>query len=427
MFTRNSLLELQNALQDSPIVLLNGARQVGKSTLAETLAQSESADKPIKKSKGPLWGPAQYLTLDDQTTLTAAIFSPESFLQGLPDQVVIDEVQRAPQIFLAIKRRVDQQKKPGQFLLTGSANVMTLPRLADSLAGRMEIHTIWPFSQGEIIGRKESFVDDCFSGQKFRQVSAIDWPELMEKIVIGGYPEALKRKDNKRRRIWFSAYLKAILERDIRELANIEGLQALPHLLQLLAARAGGLLNFADISRTTGISSTTLKRYIALLEAVFLYVPLPAWFRNAEKRLVKSPKIYLNDTGLLSYLRGTDLDQLLSDHMHAGSLLENFVVMELLKQIGWNDTQAKLYHFRTQIGREVDIVIEALGGKLVGIEVKSRGEIYANDFDGLKTLAEIAGKNFIQGIVLYTGHETVYFGRNLVAMPISALWERGIR
>lgn len=415
---------MQNALQDSPIVLLNGARQVGKSTLAEMLAQpqpiTQSAEKSVQNS--PIWGPAQYFTLDDQTTLTAAITSTTSFLQGLSQRVVIDEVQRAPEIFLAIKKQVDAKKKPGQFLLTGSANVMTLPRLADSLAGRMEIHTIWPFSQGEILGHKESFIDDCFSGQKWSHISTINWSMLMERVVTGGYPEVLKRTNAKRRQAWFSAYLTAILERDIRELANIEGLQELPRLLQLLAVRVGGLLNFADISRTAGISATTLKRYIALLEAVFLYVPLPAWFRNAEKRLVKSPKIYLNDTGLLSYLRGINVLQLITDHLHAGSLLENFVVMELRKQIGWNDTQVKLYHFRTQMGQEVDIVMEALGGRVVGIEVKSRSEVYANDFGALKTLAEIAGDQFVQGIILYTGRETVYFGDNLVAVSVSALW-----
>ena len=409
------------------MVFINGARQVGKSTLAQQLVgevypllwddMPGKMDDMLSNIDTP-----HYYTLDDATILAAAASSPLSFLEGLPPHVVIDEIQRAPELFLAIKKLVDQDRKPGRFLLTGSANAMTLPKVADSLAGRMEVHTLWPLSQGEIAGTKEAFIDFCFGTKKPPATSAIAWKELSERLKLGGYPEILKRSDARQRNAWYRSYLTSIIERDIRELANIEGYRELPNLLQLLAARVGGLLNFSEISRISKIGNTTLKRYVALLEAVFIFVPLPAWYRNEESRLIKSPKIYLNDTGLTMHLRGMDQDRLL-DHNKAGFILENFIVMELKKQQAWSDTLPKLYHFRTAAGKEVDVVLEAPDGRIVGVEVKSSSEVNAHDFAGMKELAALAGKAFHRGIVLYTGRETVSFGPNLAAMPISALWE----
>jgi predicted AAA+ superfamily ATPase len=276
-------------------------------------------------------------------------------------------------------------------------------------------------SQGEIEGHKENFIDKCFNN-KTPKGTSVTWPDLMQRINTGGYPEALRRNEPKRRRAWYNGYLASILERDVRDLANIEGLKELPNLLLMLAARAGGLLNFSEISRVSRISNSTLKRYLALLETVFLVVTLPAWFKNAEKRLVKSPKIYLNDTGLLTHLRGLNTQRLVQDRNTAGAILENFVVMELMKQRGWCETQPMLYHFRTQIGREVDIVMEAPDGSLVGIQVKSRSEVSASDFGGIKALQELVGKSFVRGIVLYTGQQVLNFGEGLTALPVGALW-----
>lgn len=423
MYKRNSILDIKSALQDSPVVLINGARQVGKSTLAKALFSDKYGaawdDAEWDKTE---WASAQYLTLDDATTLAAAASSPLSFLEGLPPHVVIDEIQRAPELFLAIKKLVDQDRKPGRFLLTGSANAMTLPKVADSLAGRMEVHTLWPLSQGEIEGKKETFIDYCFGIEKLPKVLPISWKDLSERLHLGGYPESLKRSEPRRRNAWYRSYLTSIIERDIRELANIEGYRELPNLLQLLASRVGGVLNFSDISRDTKISNTTLKRYVALLEAVFIFLPLPAWYRNEEKRLVKSPKIYLNDTGLAMHLRGMDQARLL-DRNKAGFLLENFIVMELKKQQAWSETLPSLYHFRTTTEKEVDAVLEAPDGRVVGIESKSSSEVSMSDFTGMKELATLARDDFHRGIVLYTGQETVSFGEKFTAMPVSALWQ----
>jgi predicted AAA+ superfamily ATPase len=407
-FQRNCRENVENALRDTPIVLLNGARQVGKSTLA----------KEVSKNSGGM----KYFTFDDPSVLSAAAASPVSFVEQLGERTLIDEVQRVPEIFLPLKKTVDEDRRAGRFLLTGSANIMTLPKLADSLAGRMEIQTLWPLSQGEIEGRKEGFIDTCFEGRKFDSVPPITWPDLVGRMVLGGYPEVIQRRDAKRRKAWFSSYISSLLERDVRELSSIDGLKDMPRLLEILATRAGGLQNFSEISRLTGITGTTLKRYVTLLEALFLHIELPGWYRNLEKRLIKAPKTYLNDTGLLCHLRGVNEAGLVVDRNRAGHILENFVVMELQKQRAWSNEMPRLHHFRNLAGREVDVVLETPDGRLVGIEIKASAQVGDSDFAGLRTFSETAKHEFVHGIVLYTGSETLSFGSNLTALPISALW-----
>ncbi|MCC5807572.1 MAG: ATP-binding protein [Opitutales bacterium] len=408
-FERHLWEGVREALKDTPVVLLTGARQTGKTTLVRALADSAAE-------------PRRYVTLDDPATLSAAGASPVSFVEDLGGRATIDEVQRAPEIFLALKRAVDAGGKPGCFLLSGSANVFVLPRVADSLAGRMEVLTLWPLSQGEIEGHREFFVDACFGTGDFESGGALRWPEVVDRMVRGGYPEAIRRTDPARRRAWWNSYVLSLLERDVRDLANIEALRELPRLLGLLAARAGGLLNFADLSRTVGISATSLKRYMGLFGALYLYVELPAWFRNLEKRLAKSPKIYLNDTGLICHLRGMDGAALAGNRERAGPVLENFVVLELRKQLGWSATGPRMYHFRDAAGAEVDIVLEAPDGRLAGIEVKAASDVSINDFRGLRRLADTVGSDFVRGVVLYTGSERLAFGERLTALPVAALW-----
>ncbi len=435
---------LVEALSDSPVVLLNGARQTGKTTLVQNLPSEHHT--------------ATYITLDDAGFLSAARSDPAGFLAGLPGPVVIDEVQHAPELFPAIKAEVDTRRAPGRFLLTGSANVLLLPKLSESLAGRMEILTLWPLSQAEVEGSSGSFVDGLFSPElslssmadgagrmngadKANRVGinrvgadqvGADRTDIIRRILRGGYPEPQARANEIRRRAWFNSYLTTILQRDVRDISNIEGLRDLPRLLGLLAARAGGLLNLADISRAHGLPYATLYRYMSLLEATFLVQPLPAWSANIGRRLVKAPKVILNDTGLMASLLGADAERLKTNGELLGGLLENFVVMEVRKDAGWSRTQPGLFHYRTQTGQEVDLVLEDAAGRLVGIEVKASATITLDDFKGLRHLAEAvggaeaAGGRFVRGVVFYTGEKVIPFGANLHALPVSSLWTSGL-
>lgn len=402
------------ALKDTPVVYLQGPRQAGKSTLTQAIAQRHRF--------------AHCLTLDDATVAAAAESDPVGFVRGLSGPTVIDEVQRVPKLSLAIKAEVDAHRRPGRFLLTGSASVMSLPRLADSLAGRMELHTLWPFSQGELLGRQEAFVDRLFAA-KFSPsaAQAHDEPWLLERLCAGGYPEAVARKTEARRRAWFDSYVSAILQRDLRDLANIDRLADVPQLLSLLAARAAELTNLADLARSLAMPVTTVRRYVALLEHTFLAISVNAWHRNLGKRLVKAPKTYLVDTGLLLHLIDTNAARLKRDRRTLGHVLENFVAMELLKQLGWAKRRCGLYHFRTEAGREVDLVLEDGAGRLVGIEVKASATVDKHDLAGLKALAELTGDRFVRGVVLYTGSDVVPFGKTLYALPLAQLWDPGSR
>ena len=311
-------------------------------------------------------------------------------------------------------------------MLTGSANILLLPRVSESLAGRMEILTLWPLSQGEMAGKREGFIDAIFADRLPKLAPSNESRSgLIARIVRGGFPEVVAREDEQRRAAWFGSYLTTVLQRDVRDLANIEGLTAMPRLMSLLAARAATLLNNSELSRTSGIANMTLKRYLTLLETTFLIQLQPPWSGNLSKRLVKSPKVLLSDTGLACHLLGLDQRRLEADTVLLGPLLENFVAMELRKQLGWSRVRASMHHFRTQTGQEVDIVLEDPAGRCVGIEVKASATVEASDFKGLRLLAEELGPKFVRGVVLYAGSETVAFGEKLHAMPVDTLWRTG--
>jgi predicted AAA+ superfamily ATPase len=410
MILRHLTERLLAALADSPVVFLRGARQTGKSTLVQRLAGREH--------------PARYLTLDDATILAAAREDPAGFLSDLEGPVILDEVQRAPALLPAIKIAVDRDRRPGRFLLTGSADVLLLPRLAESLAGRMEILTLWPFSQGEIHGRRERFVDRMFARSPgFKADPATGISDLTDRLLKGGYPEAMTRSSRARRDAWFGSYVTTILQRDVRDLASIEHLTALPRLLALLAARSATLLNVSEISRSLAIPYATLNRYLSLLETTFFFQPVPAWSANLGKRLVKSPKVSLIDTGLAAHLLGISRQRLKSDRTLGGHLWESFVVAEIRKQIGWSRVVPSLFHFRERTGLEVDIVLEDSRGLVVGIEVKASMTVLSSDFKGLRFLKETLGDRFRRGVVLYVGNEVVPFGGKLAALPMSTLWQ----
>jgi predicted AAA+ superfamily ATPase len=411
MFSRYLIGPLLDALADTPAVLVNGARQTGKSTLVQS-AELAGQNR-------------QYLTFDDPGILAAAKRDPNGFVAGLNMPVTLDEVQHVTEIFPVIKAAIDRKRQPGQFLLTGSANVMLLPTLSQSLAGRMEVLSLWPFSQGEIRGVRESFVDTLFSQESVGwtgKIAAVSRDDLLETALAGGYPPAIARQSATRRNAWFQSYAMTLLQRDIRDLANIADGTAVPRLLSVVAARAGGLLNFADLSRSVALPQTTLKRYFALLEGTFLVQLLRPWARNLGKRIIQTPKVYLNDTGLLAYLLGATVDRLKAEGNLAGAVVENFVLMELRKQSTWSTTQPELFYWRTASGQEVDVVLEDRAGRVVGVEVKAAATLSASDVRGLQALATTAGKHWVRGVVLYTGTEVVPFSANLHGVPISRLW-----
>jgi len=407
MFQRNISTNLTEAMADTPVVLLNGARQTGKSTLVKLYLQSVDDGR--------------YVTLDDATVLTAATQDPAGFISGFDGPVVLDEVQHAPGLFPAIKVAVDSDRRPGRFLLTGSADVLLLPNLSESLAGRMEILTLWPLSASELAGSKDSFVDKVFSKEKISTERPKESRQkILKRITTGGYPEVILRKSARRRDAWFGSYIMTILQRDVRDLANIEHLTLLPGLLRLLAARSTSLLNYAELSRTLGLPQSTLKRYMALLETTFLAQTLQPWSANLGKRLVKSPKVILCDTGLMAHLLGIDLAEEPPAHM-IGALVENYVVMELKKQIGWSTTRASIFHFREQTGKEIDVILENAAGQIVAIEVKASSTVDKNDIKHLKFLRDKLGNKFVCGIVLYLGEELVSFDETIQAVPLRYL------
>ncbi|MBU2601054.1 MAG: ATP-binding protein, partial [Actinobacteria bacterium] len=343
---------------------------------------------------------------------------------GLGGSAVLDEVQRAPGLLLAIKADVDRDRRPGRFLLTGSASVLLLPHVSDALVGRVEISTLWPLSQGEIEGRREGFLRWLFDGgQEPIGAGAEARNAVVERVVRGGFPEAVGRATGARRDAWFESYVSTIVQRDVRDVSDIDRLADVPRLLRFLAARSASLLNLAELSRSAAIPQTTLKRYFALLQAIFLVRLLPAWSTNQAKRMVRSPKVMLADTGLAAFLLGLDGDRLRDDPLPLGPLLENFVVMEVVKQLGWAPARVEASHFRTSEGAWVDLVLERADGALVGIEVKAAATVGARDFRGLKKLADLAGPRFVRGVVLYLGESVVPFARNLHALPLRALWQ----
>lgn len=400
---------LLRALEDTPAVMLVGPRQAGKSTLVQGLAS------------GP--HPARYLSLDDLRTLEAARRDPVGLIEEADGPLVIDEIQRAPELLLPIKAAIDRERRPGRFILTGSAQVMLLPRVSESLAGRVEIHTLWPFSQAEIEGVPGRLVELLLDGSsRPGAATAITRAQLIERIMRGGYPEAVARADD-RRAEWLDAYLTTIVQRDLRDLANIERLAQVPAVLASLAARVRAPLNKTDVSSTVGIPRTSLDRYLTLLEHVFLVHRLPAFHANRIKQIAKAPKLLISDSALLTHLLRAGRERLAADDALFGTVLECFVGMELAKQLAAVGTRASLLHMRTAAGAEVDFVLEGSDGRLAAVEVKAAATVRGEDFKHLVSMRERVGTGrFARGVVLYAGGERLPFGDRLEAWPLATLW-----
>jgi uncharacterized protein len=345
------------------------------------------------------------------------------FVSDLPDRTVLDEVQRAPGLFTALKMAIDRERTPGRFILTGSANVLLVPKLADSLAGRMEILRLHPLAQCELGASPPRFLDALFAHAFPAQTGRRLGLELVERIVAGGYPPALARTAARRRAAWYRDYIETLVQRDVRDLARISSLDVLPRLLTLAAGQTARLLNVSDFAAPFQLSRPTIRDYVTLLERVFLLESLPPWHSNRLSRLIKTPKLHFGDTGLAAALLGVDASGLVKDRTLLGQLLETFVFQELRRQASWQDAPIAFHHFRDKDGVEVDIVLERGAHDLAGVEVKAGATVTSADFRGLRKLQEATGPRFAAGLVLYDGEITVSFGDRLYAVPIRTLWE----
>jgi hypothetical protein len=390
-------------MKDTPVVLINGPRQSGKTTLVQHYAPS-----------------MPYYTLDDDTVLNAVLHDPVGFINRF-DKGIIDEVQRAPGLLRAIKLAIDRDRKPGKYLLTGSANLLALPQIGDSLAGRMEILTLLPLSLSEIKKRQSHFLHYAQNQNWPLTSNKINKLDTISKALVGGYPEMLNRQDTTRRNAWARSYIKAIIERDVKDIASIEKIAEMPHLLEVLAQQSGNLTNFTQIGGQLNLDVKTTQKYVALLENLFLVKRLYPWHNNTLSRLVKTPKLHFLDSGLLAYINRITLTRLEANKSVIGALLETWVYSELLKIISVSSEEWNIYHYRDKDKFEVDFVLENHDRQVIGIEVKASGTVFSHDFRGLKKLASIAGKHWGSGIVLYDGDHCLSFGDNLWAIPFSLL------
>ena len=408
LYRRLAERRLAEALADSPVVLVHGPRQCGKTTLA--------------RMAGDPRGYA-YFSFDDDVALGAAEADPVGFVADLPARTILDEVQRAPALFTALKTAVDRSRTPGRFLLTGSANVLLVPKLADSLAGRMEILRLHPLAQCELAAREPRFLDALFGGAfKTRKHERLA-KDLAERVAAGGYPAALARATARRRAAWYRDYIETLVQRDVRDLTRISSLDALPRLLTLAAGQTARLLNVSDIASPFQLSRPTIRDYVTLLERVFLVEQLPPWHTNRLSRLIKTPKLHVGDSWVACALLGLYAGARSQDRGTLGQLLETFVYQELRRQASWRDDDIRFHHFRDKDGAEVDIVLERGGREVAGVEVKAAATVTAADFRGLRKLKGAAGKRFAVGAVLYDGEASASFGEGLFAVPIRSLWE----
>lgn len=407
-YPRFAASAVSEALEDSPVVLVHGPRQCGKTTLVRELGDRHEYD---------------YLTFDNDVTRAAAETDPVGFIDGLPKRTILDEIQRVPGLFTSLKAAVDRDRRPGRFLLTGSANVLLVPRLADSLAGRMAILRLHPLAQCELARKASAFLDRLFADNFPTRVLPRLKDELPARIAAGGYPAALARPEGRRRASWYRDYIDTLIQRDVRDLARISALDALPRLLRLAASRTAQLFNLSDLAAPFQLSRPTIGDYVTLLEHIFLLERLPPWHSNRTSRLVKTPKLHLGDSGLACGLLGLDTAALVADRAQMGPLLETFVFQELRRQASWHAQDHAFFHFRDKDMAEVDIVIERGAQALVGVEVKAAASITTADFRGLRKLRDVAGKRFTAGVVLYDGDTCASFGDGLHAVPLRLLWE----
>ena len=406
---RHAQFAIDEAIADTPVICLLGPRQCGKSTLAEQQAPGR-----------------EYFSLDNPEYYSAALEDPTGFIARLPRFVTIDEVQRVPELMLAIKRSVDTDRRPGRFLLTGSANILQMPRLADSLAGRIEWINLYPFSEAEKNESPGRFLETWLDGKldtTIRESPSLAPSLLAERITEGGYPEPNTRS-KKRARQWYHQYVRSIIERDIKDVAQVKEGEDVAKLLELLSHRSATLLNSSSLANDLKLDRQTVNRYLALLKKLFLVRELRAWHKNSAKRLIKTPKIHVCDTGLASALANLRPDDWLLKRERFGHLLESFIIEQVTMQATTSEHEVRLYHYRDKDKVEVDCVLTQ-GSDVWGIEVKASATLSKSDGNGLHRLAAQAGKDFRAGIVLYDGHSVLPLGKEkrIMAVPFSVFWE----
>jgi uncharacterized protein len=405
-YNRRLQRRIEQALADTPAVMLLGARQSGKTTLARLVGDARGY---------------KYISFDDELQRAAADTDPVGFVADLPERSLLDEVQLVPSLFRTLKHAIDKDRQPGRFILTGSANLLIAPKLSDSLAGRLEILQLRPLAQSEIEDTNTQFIHKLFLGSFKKERGERLGGNLLERVVAGGYPAAVKRTTAHRRAAWYADYAKALVQQDIQALAHIRSLDSLPRLLQLAATQTSSLLNVSDLSAPLAISRGTVTEYLALLEHLFLLERLPPWHHNRLSRLIKTPKLHIADSGLAAALLGMSPEALTHDRSMLGRLVETFVFQELRRQAGWQDQELQFFHYRDKDGVEVDVVIEQ-GPRVAGVEVKAGSTVTSSDFRGLRALQEATKDRFAAGVVLYDGEAVVRFGEGLFAVPLSVLW-----
>lgn len=399
---------VREALADTPVVLIHGPRQSGKTTLARMVGEKRGY---------------RYYSFDDDAVRVSAERDPTGFVEELPARSILDEVQRVPMLFTALKVSVDRRPGPGRFILTGSANVLLIPTLADSLAGRMGILRLHPFSQCEIAATKPRFLDTLFGGRFRSRLTERLGVALAQRIAAGGYPAALARRTAARRGAWYRDYVDTQVQRDVRDLSHLRSFDTLPRLLALAAGHTAQLLNVSDLAAPFQLTRPTIHEHVTLLERVFLLERLPPWHSNLLSRLVKTPKLHMGDTGVACALLGMDATLLSRERGRMGSLLETFVLQELRRQASGRAEPFSFFHFRDRDGYEVDIVIERGAGQIAGVEVKAAASVAERDLRGLRRLKDAAGSRFARGVVLYDGEAGIDFGERLYAAPLRTLWE----
>lgn len=395
---------LRESLQDTPAVLVNGPRQCGKTTL-------------VRQFEGEM----AYFSLDDPALLAAVQADPLGFVNRL-DRAIIDEVQRAPQLLMALKLVIDQDRRPGRFLLTGSANLMALPHISDSLAGRVEILNLLPLSHSELARRPNDFLSQA-RAQSWSLTSPAPSQQIsmVQQVLAGGYPEMQQRATPARRQAWARAYMTTLVERDIQDIAHIDQTSQIPQLLNITAELSGQLMNLSQIGGQIGMNGKTVDKYLGILEKLFLVRRLPAWSRNELNRLIKAPKIHFLDAGLQSTLTRLTSELAVTQRTRFGATLETWVYGELLKLQSITPESWFLSHYRDKDQVEVDFVLESPLREIIGIEVKAAASVQLSDFKGLRRLREFAGAQFVTGIVLYDGTHALPFGDGLWAVPLNRL------